>query len=221
MPFLLIATPPFAAAIARTRAPERVSCVITGPAGSVRLPATDPKIEYADLGVTQWQEIPVSGSEPILGVTGRSRQKVRLTGWLFEYRGVTADEQVGMLRRLAAADKPVSVAFGSILSASTWVFSDLSITAEQLLPESNDLRHAQFSIQLTRWAARARPKPGTAKSPKAKKGTRKVAVRKGETLGKFAARVCGDASHMTTIAKTNRIRDPKRLRAGQVLTVTC
>lgn len=199
---------------------SRVSCVISSAAGTVRLPSTDPNVEFADAGMVQWSEIPVSGAESILGVAGVSRPKVDLKGYLFDYRGVTAVEQRAMLARICASEHAVSVAWGSVLSAATWVITGHTVTAERLYPGTNDLRQAAWTLSLTRYAVKAvKPASTTKPSSRAKKPPRKVAVRKGETLAKFAARVTGDASTMALIAADNHIRDPRKVPAGTVLTV--
>ncbi len=56
-----------------------------------------------------------------------------------------------------------------------------------------------------------------------KKGSKRktYTVRQGDTLSKIAARkdVYGDASKWPRIAKANKIRDPKKLKVGQVLKI--
>jgi phage protein U len=198
---------------------ERLSCVITSPAGTVRLPSTSPEVQFTDLGGAQWVETPVFGDAPILGVSGTSRAKVKLTGYLFDYRNVSAEQQITSLRNIHAGGRPVTVAFGARLAASTWVITDLDITYERMTIEAA-ARQVAFTIGLTAYAASKPPKPPSATTtPKPRKPPRRIAIRAGETLSQFAARVTGDASAMRLIAADNGIRNPDRVKAGFVFTV--
>ena len=46
-----------------------------------------------------------------------------------------------------------------------------------------------------------------------------ITVKRGDTLGSIAARLLGSASKWKTLADLNKIRDPNKLKVGQVLKV--
>jgi nucleoid-associated protein YgaU len=54
-----------------------------------------------------------------------------------------------------------------------------------------------------------------------KKKVRTYVVKQGDSLSSIAARQCGSASKWRQIAKDNGIRDPKSIKKGQRLRITC
>jgi nucleoid-associated protein YgaU len=56
---------------------------------------------------------------------------------------------------------------------------------------------------------------------KSKKKVRTYVVKHGDSLGKIAAKECGDRNKWKKIASANGIRDPKAIKVGQKLRITC
>jgi nucleoid-associated protein YgaU len=206
---------------------QRRRVVISCPSQSLTLPITSARVEYRDLGTRQWKELPRTQDVPLLRYSGISRMQVQLTATLFQVGKVTPEAQIRALRKIARQAQPVAVAYGDILGSGKWIIpSSPAVTSTQLWPGTNLIRHADVTIQLTEWLNERLTKPSTAKR-RPKNARRKTPliyiVKKGDTLSTIAAnpKVCGDASHASIIARDNKIRDPRKLRVGQRLTIRC
>lgn len=212
---------------AATAKPTRKRVVISCPSQTLTLPITSARVEYRDLGTYQWKELPRTQDVSLLRRSGTSRMQAQLTAVLFQIGKSTPEAQIRALRRIARQSQPVAVAYGDILGSTKWIITTApSVTSTQLWPGTNLIRHAELTLQLTEWVDERTTVPSAAK-PRPKTARRKTplvyTVKKGDTLSTIAAnpKVCGDASHASIIAKDNNIRDPRKLRVGQKLTIRC
>ncbi len=79
------------------------------------------------------------------------------------------------------------------------------------------LQHVEDRVLHDRSAANRRKEQRAKRSARRRRGPRRYTVRAGDTLQRIAHEQLGDADEWRELANLNGIRDPRRLRVGQVL----
>ncbi len=194
------------------------------------LPVTSEVVPHSDFSPL-WAEIPTTGV-PLLRAQGERLRKMQLTVVFVLPGGMTSVEGgLVILHRFANHEKPVLVLY-SLFESGYWRITDWPMKSVRKHPITGETVRAEVTLMLTR---EPNPPPITAPKPpshpppprpvhvpKGKPGgaaPQKYTVRAGDTLAGIAARFYGDADLWPQIAQANKIRDPRRLRIGQVLTI--
>jgi len=199
------------------------------------LQITDPVEEQADIPVhfnpTEYQlqktnnfaEIAIPGLEtpPIQYVRGASEKLttdllVDTSDTLENVRDKYVNKLRGLLNINGKLHAPPIVRFVWDTEIFRGVLESMNVTYLLFTPEGVPLR-AKLAVTLKEYRpveiqVKERPKS----SPDVEKS---YTVRRGDTLASIAAAVYRDASAWREIARANRIRDPRRLAAGRVLTL--
>lgn len=199
------------------------------PTAAVTLPNTYPTVEYLDLGTWQWKELPRTGQASLLRKSGVSRARVRLTATLRKIgTASTPEKQIEALRKIASQGHPVTVAYGEWIAARKWIINGTpTVSSKRLYEGTNRIMQAELTIELIQWIDEGVTKPAAAtkatSTPKAaggkKTATVRYVVKRGDTLTGIAKKVTGSAANFRKIAADNKIRNPSRLRVGQVLVI--
>lgn len=207
---------------------------------TVTLPITDPEVEHTDLAAA-WATQDRPGGVPLLGLAGAKLPKQRLNvtvdedvldalaygSSLFE-PGALAEQCIADVIALAQPGPPVTVAY-STLEAGTWRITDLRATTRRRHPADNRVLTATLDIELTRASdappialAPAAPPPLPATTPTPQPidaNQRRYTVKSGDSLFGIAQKHYGNGNVWPRIADANKIRDPRTLKVGQVLTI--
>lgn len=212
---------------------------------TVTLPITDPRVEASDLAAN-WAEQARPGTSPLLGLAGGKLAKRRLsvlvdedvldrmaagTGDVFTNLnpGNLAEACLAALVDLARPVGPPVIVAYSNLEAGAWRITDLSYNTTRRDAGDNRVLAAEVSIQLTEASdpppiaiAPAAPPPVAAAAPTpptTQADARRYTVKAGDTLFVIAQRSYGNGNVWQKIAQANSIRDPRKIRVGQVLTL--
>lgn len=168
------------------------------------------------------------GRKPLLRQSGQPIRTLTFTGLLAGMDHQTSIEgHIALLRRIAATGHRVTFTYGP-LESGTWRVTDLIFTVERRQHGTNHATRATYTLTLVE-AVDDTPSTGpttggakrttTTTSKKAKPAARKHTVKRGETLAKIAARYYGNANLWRKIATANKVRDPRKVKIGQRLTI--
>lgn len=170
------------------------------------------------------------GRKPLLRAGNEPIRTVTFTGLL-----ARADHQddvewyLARLRKIGGLGHQVTFTYGP-LESGTWRITDLTITVTARQHGTNKATRATYSITLAEAVdevASLGPTTGGAKtttatktsSKKKKAAAKKHTVKRGDTLSRIASRYYGNANLWRRIATANKIRDPRKLKVGQRLTI--
>lgn len=196
-------------------------------AGVVRLvlPITNAETQL-DFG-RKWTAINRPGLDDLLRPGSRKPYVVTLDATLIYRNGKTVARALRELQILSETGLPVACSYGST-ETGTFRITGLRPKVTHRFADNNASEGA-VQIELTRIgderltiAARTKPtKPPKKKSSSSKKKVVRYTVRRGDSLIKIASKVCHNTGHWQRIAADNKIRDPRKLKVGQRLTITC
>lgn len=187
------------------------------------LPVTSPKVDHSALAAN-WQQVERPGEKPLLGVAGQQLHVARVDVLIARKDGSAVEDiLVNLLNMSRESTNVVTMHHYGYLEAGPWRMTDFTISSEMRLLGTNQITRARATLTLTE----AVPEPGpraTKKKSQASKADdhnksrpKTYTVKAGDTLSGIAARFYGDANDWHKIAKANNIRDPRKLRIGQVL----
>lgn len=182
-------------------------------------------------GVGGWSEIQRPRKPGVVEWTGTAPLKgsleLFLDGW-GAARNINAE--LGVLRALApmrpSTQPPVFYVLGCAQIPSTvpWTANGLDLSDWVLRASDGQPSRVTATVSLIEYrigdvvtrsspAKRSKDRNGSGSKGKARTYT----VRRGDTLGGIAAKTLGSASKWTALAKANGLRDPNKLKVGQVL----
>lgn len=226
MPSLDIATRGVAAPSGHKRVTLKLGTEI------LTLPVTSEVVPHSEISPA-WVEIPRPEAAPLLRRSNERLWKMQLTVLFVLPGGMTSVEPALItLHRFANHTAPILVGY-SLFESGFWRITDMSLRSVRKHPDTNETVRAEVTLYLTRepdppsTSAVAAPAPKAAAPAKAA-GTpkrtstpaaRTYTVRSGDTLSGIAGRIYGHADYWPTIAKANKIKDPRRIKPGQVLTI--
>lgn len=207
------------------KTPTRRRVVLRAGTRRLTLPITNPEVPI-DLG-GKWTTITRPGLDDLLRYGGAKPYVISLDVTLYNLAGITVRAMIQTLRDMSQSNTPVSVAYGST-ETGTYRITGLKPKVTQR-HEDNNAREGAVTIELTRIGneritlpSRAAPaKPAAKKGTSSKKRVVHYTVKRGDTLTKIAGKVCHNTGHWQRIARDNNIRDPRKIHAGQKLTITC
>src|ERR1044071_4244825 len=197
---------------------------ILEPRGSAKIiPFCFNPTEYQLQKANTFAEIPIPGLEtpPIQYVRGASEKLVTellvdTSDTLENVRDKYVNRLRGLLNINGKLHAPPIVRFVWDTEIFRGVLESMNVTYLMFTPEGVPLR-AKLAVTLKEYRpveiqVKERPKS----SPDVEKS---YTVRRGDTLSSIAAAVYRDAARWREIARANRIRDPRRLAPGRVLTL--
>lgn len=188
------------------------------------LPITDPKVEHYDLG-SDWSETPVPVGFPILRRERRRLRKMRMSVYVKQHAGRGIDDYLNVFRQMANdGGARLAIDYGAF-EAGNWVLEDVSITTIKRTL-SNHISIAELDLVFVeqRALAAGSAAPASRAAPKSSGsggGKKTYTVKRGDTLSSIASKQCGNANLWPKIAEANRIKDPRTIKPGQVLTIPC
>lgn len=170
------------------------------------------------------------GRKPLLREAGQPMRTLTFTGLL-----ARPDHQddvewyIARLRKLASTGHQVTFTYGP-LESGTWRITDLAIEVNARQHGTNKATRATYTMTLAEAVddvASLGPTTGGAKttttktttSTKKKATPKRHTVKSGDTLSRIASRYYGNANLWRRIATANKIRDPRKLKVGQRLTI--
>lgn len=138
------------------------------------------------------------------------------------------EQDLSRLRDMARRGRSIKIEYDFYTATRTWKITDMTITA-QARTTLHQISRADVKVTFTESSdavvhtgpvnppPKAPPKPPPA--PGQSQGHTHHTVKRGETLSKIAAAHLGNAQRYPEIARLNGIRNPNRIRVGQVLKI--
>lgn len=134
----------------------------------------------------------------------------------------SVEDLLAKLARIAASGDRVILGNLSPLERGPWRLDDVTVTGELRQEGTNHITRATVALSFVE-ASDANPKLGPVqggkKGGKGKKLPTTHVVKKGDTLRKLADRYYGEPGKWRVIAKTNKIKDPSKLKVGRKLRI--
>lgn len=190
-------------------------------AGSITLSSTDREVDFDKLAPT-WVQIDRPQRYALDRPGSPQLREVALTAYLYDYyhHDAPVDTLLARLRQIAASADPVIVNNGASDSGYFHI-GDLKARSLRKKPGTNQVTRFEVSLRLTEHIFD--PKKPKAPLPPSKPATKvKIhVVKQGESLSQIAAKECGSAGHAARIATDNKITDPRKLKVGTRLRITC
>ncbi len=172
----------------------------------------------------RWETLDRPGRQPLVVRNGDGLPTLAFTvavGYPDPERSV--EPILRRLRDLAGAGARVTVAGLSAAERGPWRLADLGVSVTLRQYGTNDATRADVSLSLVAASdvGALGPLSGGHKQRggKGRKLPTRVTAKKGDTLRSLSARFYGTPAKWRLIARANKIRDPKRLKAGTRLRI--
>lgn len=185
------------------------------------------EVEHTNISAT-WEEIPRANRMPLIVRQPTTQPRMAFT----LYFGSTDpfDPVAAQLRELARYSRGTTrlrVNY-STWEDGLWRISSMSITTLQRHPVTDEITRAEVAVEFVLAADLSThigpvtggvkpPQSGT--PPKTPPKTRKYKIKRGDTLMKIAHKFYKDSSKWRKIAKANKIKNPRKLKVGRIITI--
>lgn len=134
---------------------------------------------------------------------------------------------VRALQTYAELGTRLRITYG-LLESGVWRITSITVSGEQRDSTTNEISQANIDLEFTRVSdvvvgigpitGGVQPPPVTTPPPVAQP-TRTYQVKRGDTLWGISIKYYGTGVHWRRIADANAVRDPKKLKIGQILRI--
>lgn len=222
-----------AAARSRNRKSKHRKVTLTGAGQTLTFDLTDPEVEFDNLA-DRWAQVDRPGRKPFMERVGEQLRTVRLEVLIGTDPYRSAQVKLVWLAYIARGPyegRQVALGYSKfessqyLTTSGFWVVTDLQIRSVRRLEGSNTISQARVVIALTESApSRRLARPGASPNKgrdndRDGRKPRRHTVKAGQTLSSISRKYYGTPNRWRRIAEANRIRDPRKIRPGQVLKI--
>lgn len=204
---------------------------IRSAAGYITLPFAPNDVEHTGFAGV-YSQLQRPGRKPLV-VRGSEGLRTMNLNLLLAYpdRRRSVESLIWQLQKIVSGPA-IKVSLSRLEANVNWRCTDMTVTTIARAPFTNAVTRATVALTLVQDVSakvnvgpvsggKKPPKGGGSTSSSGGKGTRPRVwvVKAGETLSYIAGKVYGEPSAWRRIADANKIRDPRRLKVGQRLTI--
>lgn len=204
--------------------PKKMVISPVGQDSGLVVPYAPRSVTLSDKAAT-WGTVSRTGQDPLVVRETSNPDKMSFTlffGSIDGNRVCTPD--INKLENYARLDVPLKIRYSS-MEEGEWHISSLSFTSSVRRPTDHEWTQATAEVEFVRSTGGAEGigpvtgGKGSGKSKDASGHTVEYKVKQGDTLHSIANKFFKDTSRWKDIAKWNNIKDPKKLKVGQVLKI--
>lgn len=213
---------------------QRMTIIPEGSSDGFSVPYAPREVSYSDLSA-QWDVIQRTGRMPLIMRANDPQTKMAFTLTFGNPEGTSVSAELRTLTQYARMNTRLRVVYSS-WEAGLWRVTSMTISSTLRDPDTNEITRATVDIEFTLASdittnigpvsGGVYTPPGSGLTPIGGAGggggVRKYTVKKGDTLHKIAIKFYRNSSKWKTIAKANKIKNPrsdKKLKVGRVLRI--
>lgn len=172
----------------------------------------------------QWTTVPRPGRSPLLLADGADLPTMSFTVLIARPdHQQHIEDDLRKLRRIAKSGRRMRLlGMSPRFEVGPWRMTGLQVEVLHREHGTNRATRATVSMSFTQASdvdQKLGPVKGGKKGGRGPKGARQYRVKKGDTLRKIANRFYDDPSKWRIIARASKVKNPRKLRVGQKLTI--